>query len=164
MELRRGQREGQWEAAFPRNDALCCSYEPHLLLANGGNVDWRPCMNLWAVVEYVTKYATKAPEGSRGLGEVLRSAMDEVCKYSEGVEGGDLMRRSLQKFYARSLGERSYGVMEAVHLGLGLPLIVPMMDVMPLNTWGTRALKTAQQLAQDDAEDPLLTWDSKVDN
>ena len=120
-------------------------------------------MNLWAVVEYVTKYATKAPEGSRALGEVLRSAMDEVSKYSVEGEGVDLMRRSLQKFYARCLGERSYGVFEAVHLGLGLPLVVPMMDVVSLNTWGTRALKTAQQLAEDPGEDVALTWDSKVD-
>ena len=126
MHLERGDREGQWDARFPRNDALCTSYEPHLLLANGGNVDWRPCMNLWAVVEYVTKYATKAPEGSRALGEVLRSAMDEVSKYSVEGEGVDLMRRSLQKFYARCLGERSYGVFEAVRLGLGLPLVIPM--------------------------------------
>ena len=144
MRLERGDREGQWDARFPRNDALCTSYEPHLLLANGGNVDWRPCMNLWSVVEYVTKYATKAPEGSRALGEVLRSAMEEVSKYSVDGEGVDLMRRSLQKFYARCLGERSYGVFEAVHLGLGLPMVIPMMDVVSLNTWGTRALKTAR--------------------
>ena len=41
-----------------------------------GNIDFRPCLNLWAVVEYVTKYATKAPKGSQRLGEVLRVAMD----------------------------------------------------------------------------------------
>ncbi len=63
-------REGQWAARFPRNDGLCCMYEAHILLANLGNVDWRPILNLWAVMEYVTKYATKAQKGSRGVGEV----------------------------------------------------------------------------------------------
>jgi hypothetical protein len=64
----KGEREGSWFLRFPRNDPYCNSYEPHFLLANLGNVDWRPCVNLWAVVEYVTKYATKAPKGSRRLG------------------------------------------------------------------------------------------------
>ncbi len=72
--------DGSWRAKFPRNDPLCCSYEPHLLLGNLGNIDWRPCLKLWAVVEYVTKYATKAPEGSKRLGEVLKDAVQEVCK------------------------------------------------------------------------------------
>ena len=61
MIMSKGDREGQWHANFPRNDRLCCSYEPHVLLANMGNIDWRPVLNLWAVVQYVTKYATKAP-------------------------------------------------------------------------------------------------------
>ena len=53
-------REGAWEAKFPLNDAAVCSYEPHVLLGNLGNVDWRPVVNLWSVIEYITKYATKA--------------------------------------------------------------------------------------------------------
>ena len=70
MHLVKGDRLGSWHARFPRNDALCCSYEPHILLSNLSNIDFRPCLNLWAVVEYITKYATKAPEGSRRLGGV----------------------------------------------------------------------------------------------
>ena len=80
VELETGDREGQWQARFPRNDQLVCSYEPHVLLANVGNIDWRPMLNLWAVVEYVTKYATKAPGKSKSLREVLRQTVDEVCK------------------------------------------------------------------------------------
>ena len=71
MVMEKGDREGQWHAHFPRNDRLCCSYEAHILLANMGNIDWRPVLNLWAIVQYVIKYATKAPKGSRGLREVL---------------------------------------------------------------------------------------------
>ena len=47
MRLEKGEKPGSWYARFPRNDAYCNSYEPHLLLANLGNVDWRPCLNLW---------------------------------------------------------------------------------------------------------------------
>ena len=67
MVMQKGDREGQWHAQFPRNDRLCCSYEEHVLLANMGNIDWRPILNLWAVTEYVTKYAAKAPKDSRGV-------------------------------------------------------------------------------------------------
>lgn len=30
----KGESEGSWFARFPRNDALCCSYEAHVLLDN----------------------------------------------------------------------------------------------------------------------------------
>ena len=73
-------------------------------------------MNLWAVVEYITTYATKAPKGSRRLGQVLRNAVDEVCKYTAEGEGVDLLKKALQKFYSKTLGERDYGIFEAVHL------------------------------------------------
>ena len=106
MHLEKGEKEGSWFARFPRNDEYMNSYEEHIFLANMGNVDWRPCLSLWAVVEYVTKYAMKAPKGSKRVGEVLRDAIGEVCKYSVEGEGQDLLRRSLQKFYARTLGGR----------------------------------------------------------
>ena len=60
MSMERGALEGQWHARFPRNDRLCQSYEAHVLLANMGNVDWRPVLNLWAVVQYITKYAIRS--------------------------------------------------------------------------------------------------------
>ena len=44
--LETGDREGQWHGRYPRNDCLVGSYEPHVLLADIGNIDWRPMMNL----------------------------------------------------------------------------------------------------------------------
>ena len=35
-----------------------------MLLANLGNIDWRALLNLWSVLEYLTKYTTKAGKGS----------------------------------------------------------------------------------------------------
>ena len=54
--MEKGEQPGSWFLRMPRNDSLVCAYEPHVLLANLGNVDWRPMLNLWAVVEYVSKY------------------------------------------------------------------------------------------------------------
>ena len=137
--MERGALEGQWHAKFPRNHRLCCSYEAHILLANMGNIDWRPVLNLWAVVQYVTKYATKAPKGSRRLQEVLKDAVDEVCQYVPEGEGQDFLRRAIQKFFARSLGERDYHAYEAVQPGMQLPLVIPMMPIVSLNTSGARS-------------------------
>ena len=97
---------------------LCCSYEPHVLLANVGNVDWRPMSNPWAVVAYVTKYAMQAPGKSKSMKEVLRQCIDGVSKYIK--LGTPLMWKNLQKVYTKMLGCRDYGIFEAVHLGLGI--------------------------------------------
>ena len=60
------------------------------------------------------------------------------------------------------MGERSYGIFEAVHLGLQLPMVIPMMPVVSLNTFGTRRLKTSSELAGAYDNAPV-SWDSKVD-
>ena len=163
MAMEKGQLEGQWHARFPRNDRLCCSYEAHVLLANMGNIDWRPVLNLWAVVQYVTKYATKAPKGTRRLQEVLRDAVDEVCQYVPEGEGTDMLRRSIQKFFARSLGERDYHAYEAVQLGLQLPLVIPMMPIVSLNTTGSRPLKSSFELRGEGRENEPVHYDSRVE-
>ena len=162
MIMEKGDREGQWNARFPRNDRLVCSYEAHVLLANMGNIDWRPVLNLWAVTQYVTKYATKAPKGSRRLNEVLKDAVDEVCTYVPEGEGQDFLRRSIQKFFARTLGERDFHAYEAVHLGLQLPMVVPLMPVVSMNTTGSRPLKSAKDL-KDQPDSTVAHYDSRVD-
>ena len=158
--LVKGDLEGQWLLRTPRNDELCCSYEDHVLLANLGNIDWRPCLNLWAVMQYISKYATKAPKGSRRMFEVLSDAVDDVCRFVPQEQ--DILRRSIQRFFARTLGERDYHVYEAVHVGLGLPLVVPLLPVVTLNSSGARAMKQGTALANAKS-DALVHYDSKID-
>ena len=76
--------------------------------------------------------------------------------------GMDLLRRSLQKFYARSVGGRDYGIWEAVHLGLRLPLVFPLMETVPLNTMGARRVKTNLEMRNAGDDDPVVEY-SKVD-
>ena len=45
MLLEQGNREGQWDARFPRNDELVGSFEAHVLLANLGNVQLKSVKN-----------------------------------------------------------------------------------------------------------------------
>ena len=161
--IEQGTREGQWDARFPRNDKLVGSFEPHVLLANLGNVDWKPMMNLWAVVEYVSKYAMKVPGKTKTMREVLRSCIEEVCKYTKDSEGGDLFRKCLQKFYSKSIGGRDYGVFEAVHAGLNLPFVYSLLPVETLNTTGVRVYKSGDALKKAQERGAALTYDSKAD-
>ena len=103
------------------NDRLCRSSKPHqCCCANLGNVDSRPVLILWAVVPYVTKYATKAPKGLRHWNhrpDRIRRSL-KCASMSLRHEGSDLLRRSIQTSFARALGERDYHAYEAVQLGL----------------------------------------------
>ena len=113
-------------------------------------------------MEYTTKYAAKAPAGSRTLGDTLRDCVEEVCKYTREGEPLDLLRRSLQKFYARTLGERDYSMFEAMTLGLNLPQFYSLLNVESLNTYGTRKLKPAKDLVGAGPEE-TVEYPSRVD-
>ena len=162
MVMEKGEREGQWHAKFPRNDRLVCSYEAHVLLANMGNVDWRPCLNLWAVVEYICKYATKAPEGSRSMSDTLKAAVEEVCKYTKEGEHVDLFRKALQKFYAKSIGERDFGLFEAVHLGLRLPTVFPLMPTISLNRFNALCGAGANRIISTSLAAAACQWRTRI--
>jgi hypothetical protein len=154
---------GSFRATIPRNDRLVNSHEPHIVVGNLGNVDWQPCLNLWAVVEYVTKYATKSPEGMKSMKDVLKDAVSQVCKYSRDGEPTDYFRKALQKFYAKSVGDRDYSLFEAMRLGLNLPSVVPLMPVVSLNTLGARRFKTPGEMVRETGDSALVAWESKVD-
>ena len=53
---------------------------------------------------------------------------------------------------------------EAVHLGLDLPFVFPLMPVVALNTLGSRRWKTAAEMESGGGgDDAPVSWDSKVD-
>ena len=79
------------------------------------------------------------------MGEILHDAMEEVAQYGESNAHADFLAKSVQKFYAKTLGGRSYGVFEAVHLGLGLPLVLSMLPIETLSVWGGRRMKTRKE-------------------
>jgi hypothetical protein len=76
----------------------------------------------------------------------------------------DYLRKALQKFYSKSIGGRDFSMFEAVHLGLDLPFVFPLMPVVSLNTLGSRRLKTAAEMERDGGgDDAPVSWESKVD-
>ena len=89
-----------------RNDSLLNNYETHVLLANLGNVDWRALINLWSVLDYLTKYTAKAGEGSKHLAHVFRDVLTKVDDWEKEDGVHDLWRRTILKFYSRVIGDR----------------------------------------------------------
>ena len=104
-----------------RNDTLINNFEEHMLLMNLGNIDWRALLNLWSVLEYLTKYTAKAGKGSKRLGTLFEDVLKKVFQYEEEDGLHDLWRRTIMKFYSRILGDREYLLFEVMHFGLRLP-------------------------------------------
>ena len=94
---------------------------------------------------------------------MLKDAVDEVCQYVPEGQGTDFLKRAIQKFFARTMGERDFHAYEAVQLGLQLPLVIPMMPIVSLNTTGTRPLKRREHLLGADKEDEPVHYYSRAD-
>ena len=97
-------RPGLRNLLMPRNDTLINSFEEHLLLQNLGNVDWRPLLNLWSVLEYLTKYNAKACGGSNKLTRVPSDVVDNILEWERKDGLHDLWRRAIMKCYSQVLG------------------------------------------------------------
>ncbi len=106
---------------FERNDTLLNSFEPHLLLMNRGNIDWRPLLNLWCVLEYLTKYNAKSGKTSKQMGQLFEETLQAVHDFEDEDGLHCLWRRTIMKFYSRILGDRDYSLFEVFHFGLRLP-------------------------------------------
>ena len=104
-----------------RNDSLLNSFEEHLLLMNLGNIDWRPLINLWSVLEYLTKYIAKVGKATLHLGKLFGNVVETVCSFENEDGIHDLWRRTIMKFYSKLIGNRDYSLFEVAHFGLRLP-------------------------------------------
>ena len=73
-----------------------------------------------------------------------------------------MFRRSLQKVFSKTLGDRDYVIFEAVLVGLRLPLVFSLKECVSLNAVGARVLRPKKVICQGD-DDASVTWDSKID-
>ena len=117
-------RKGLRNLFLARNDPLLNSFEEHLLLCNMGNIDWRALLNLWAVLEYLTKYTAKAGKGSSTFKKTFADVTQAIDDWEKDDGLKDLWRSAIMKFYSRVLGGRDYSLLETAHFGLRLPATV----------------------------------------
>ena len=113
-------REGLYNLLLARNEPAIHNFEAHLLIANLGNLDWRPLLNLWSVLEYLTKYSAKAGKPTKQLTTLFDDVLSDIMTHETENGETDLWRRTIMKFYNRILGNRDYTLFEVVHHGLRL--------------------------------------------
>ena len=141
-------RPGLYNLLLARNDPLINSFETHLLLANLGNIDWRPLINLWSVLEYLTKYTAKSGKSTKQLGMLFEEVLKDVEDYEREDGHTDLWRRTILKFYNRVIGNRDYTLFEVVRYGIRLPPILSSFgDVHNVSVSSWRALQSAQAIS-----------------
>ena len=147
---------------LPRNDPLINSFETHLLLANLGNIDWRPLINLWAVLEYLTKYSAKAGKPTKQLTSLFDEVLTDVASFEKEDGANDLWKRTIMKFYNRVLGNRDYTLFEVVHYGLGLPPTISSFGTVEnasVSDW--HAMKTGASLNKTEDDDIAFYMNKK---
>ena len=88
-------RPGLKNLFLSRNDPLLNSFEAHLLLANLGNIDWRALLNLWAVLEYLTKYNAKAGKGSSSFKKTFANVTEAIDEFEKDDGLKDLWRTAI---------------------------------------------------------------------
>ena len=123
---------------------------------NLGNIDWRALINLWSVLDYLTKYAGKGGKGSKHLGKLFEDVVDKIFQFEleDGIH--DMWRRTIMKFYSRILGDRDYSLFEVMHFGLRLPGVLSSFgDVhkASVSNWGT--LKRREAIAKLKADEDV---------
>ena len=64
-----------------RTAPLINNFEEHLLLMNRGNIDWRPLINLWSVLEYLSKYTAKVGKATQNIGKLFGEVAATVCEF-----------------------------------------------------------------------------------
>ena len=60
---------------------------------------WRPLINLWSVLEYLTKYTAKVGKATKHLGKLFGDVVATVCEYEQEDGVHDLWRRTIMKLY-----------------------------------------------------------------
>ena len=140
-------RPGLRNSYMARNDSLINPFELHLLLCNLGNIDWRALLNLWAVLEYLTKYATKLGTGTSSLQKTFAHVVQIVEDFETEDGLRDLWRTAVMKFYSRAIGGRDFSLLETVHYGLRLPNTVSNFGpVRTLSLSGWPTVRTRRDL------------------
>ena len=136
-----------------RNDSLLNNFEEHLLLMNLGNIDWRPLINLWSVLEYLSKYTAKAGKATQHLGKLFGTVVDTVCSFESEDGIHDLWRRTIMKFYSKLIGNRDYSLFEVAHFGLRLPGVLSSfgpVESITVSNWSSLKRGKALQCTKAD--------------
>ena len=120
---------------------------------------FRAWLNLWAVLDYLTKYNAKAGKGSKKLAQVFTEVLEQICEWDDDSGLHDLWRRMIFKCYSRVLGGRDYSLFETMHYGLRLPATISSFgNVKTVSVSNWSSLKHRQQIKFAKASDRVTNY------
>jgi len=106
---------GSWKFVPRRNDPLIQRYNRYVTQVWRGNTDFSAITSHDAVVNYISKYASKGEHASEAFSEVLRRVIN---RNNSEAPAATLIRQLL----VSSVAERNYSAQEVMHLVMGWPL------------------------------------------
>ena len=137
-----------------RNDSPLNNCEEHLLVMNLGMFVWHPLINLWSVLEYLSKYTAKVGKATQHLGKLFGNVVETVCSFESEDGIHDLWRRTIMKFYSKLIGNRDYSLFEVAHFGLRLPGVLSSfgpVESITVSNWASLKRGKAFQSTKPDA-------------
>lgn len=106
---------GSWKFIPRRNDALLQRYNRFVSQIWRGNTDFSAITSHDAVLNYISKYASKGEHASEAFSDILRRI---VNRNTVDTPASTLIRQLL----VSSVAERNYSAQEVMHLLMGWPL------------------------------------------
>jgi hypothetical protein len=99
-----------------RNDPLMNSFNTPMILGWRANIDIKPVLSKYVVINYIAKYASKSEKQAPAFPELMASV-------ATSMDGDGTAQSACQKVLNKMLGERTYSAQETAHLLLGIPLV-----------------------------------------
>lgn len=87
-----------------------------MILGWRANINIKPVLSKFAVIDYIAKYASKSEKQAPAFPELLASV-------ANSMDGNGTAQSACQKALNKMLGERTYSAQETAHLLLGIPLV-----------------------------------------
>jgi len=120
------QNPSHWTFCSARNDSLLNNYNSGVTLGWLANTDVSPSTSIHAIVNYVSKYCSKAETKSVPYKELLGAVIPLAnSPYA--------FASIVNKFLNKLVGERDWSAQEVCHLLLGLPLSTGSRTVITLD-------------------------------
>ena len=128
----RDDKHGQPELISKRNDPYINSHNRLQLQGWRANVDLKPVLSIYAALQYIAKYASKAEPRSAAFTEIFNQILSNS-------DPNDSSLTTIQKLLLTSVAERDISAQETCHLILSIPLYHSSRTFITLNiseeTW-----------------------------
>jgi len=141
---------GSWKFIPKRNDSLLQRYNRFVTQVWRGNTDFMAITSKDAVINYISKYASKGEHASDAFSDILQRLLR---RSPDETPASTLVRKLL----VSSVAERNYSAQEVMHLLMGWPLYHSSRSVILVS------LREEWQRVGEDARSTLVSHYSNRD-